>query len=236
MKQSGRREPRHQRGILDRVPEPPAAPAELIIGPVAASGDPQREEDPRGQHPRPHRASERRADFAGQERRDRDAERDRQADIAEVERRRVEGQAGVLEQGVQPPALDRRRVEPRERVRGEQQEGVEAEPDGGLGAKCSDQHRFAKSLAEQRDPRSRGGQHADPQQHRALVIAPCAREFVNPRLGAVAVGRDQCDRQVGAQEHGDEQGEGQQGENALRDGDRTNGRASHDTSGVTDAK
>ena len=39
----------------------------------------------------------------------------------------MEGEAGVLEQRVEAPALDRRRVEPRERVRGEQQEGVEAE-------------------------------------------------------------------------------------------------------------
>ena len=51
----GRRQPRHQRGILDRVPEPPAAPAELVIGPVAAGGDAERQEDPGAQHPRPHR-------------------------------------------------------------------------------------------------------------------------------------------------------------------------------------
>ena len=37
-------------------------------------------------------------DFAGEQRADGEAERDRQADIAEVERRRMEGQAGVLEQ------------------------------------------------------------------------------------------------------------------------------------------
>ena len=64
MEQGGRREPRHQRGILDRVPEPPAAPAELVIGPIAAGGDAERQQDPGAEHPWPHRPRERRADFA----------------------------------------------------------------------------------------------------------------------------------------------------------------------------
>ena len=127
MEQRGRRQPRHQRGVLDRVPEPPAAPAELVIGPVAARGDAERQQDPRAEHPRPHRAGEPAIDFAGEQRADREAEGDREADIAEVERRRMEGQAGVLQQGVEPLPFERRRVQPRERVRGDQQEGVEAE-------------------------------------------------------------------------------------------------------------
>ena len=57
------------------------------------------------EHPRPHRPRQRRADLARDQRADREAERHRQADIAEVERRRMEGEAGVLEQGVEPPAL-----------------------------------------------------------------------------------------------------------------------------------
>ena len=110
MEQGGRRQPRHQRGILDRVPEPPAAPAQLVISPVAARGDAKRQEDPARQHPWPHRPRQRRVDLAGEQRADREAERHRQADIAEVERRRMEGEAGVLEQGVEAPALDRRRI------------------------------------------------------------------------------------------------------------------------------
>src|SRR4051795_1424325 len=31
--QSRPAEPRHERGVLHRIPEPPAAPAELVIGP-----------------------------------------------------------------------------------------------------------------------------------------------------------------------------------------------------------
>ena len=102
MEQRGRREPRHQRGVLDRVPEPPAAPAELVIGPVAARGDAERQEYPCRQHPGPHRPRERGPDVARHQRADREGERDRQADIAEVERRRMEGEAGVLQQRVEP--------------------------------------------------------------------------------------------------------------------------------------
>ena len=50
------RQPRHQRGVLDRVPEPEAAPAELVIGPVGAHRDAEGEEHPGGQRPRPHPA------------------------------------------------------------------------------------------------------------------------------------------------------------------------------------
>ena len=41
--QRGGRQPRHQRGVLDRVPAPVAAPAEGLVGPVAAEHDRQPE-------------------------------------------------------------------------------------------------------------------------------------------------------------------------------------------------
>ena len=63
------REPRHQGGILDRIPEPPAAPAELVIGPVRPHRDAEREEDPGGERPRPHEARPRRIDAALDQRR-----------------------------------------------------------------------------------------------------------------------------------------------------------------------
>ena len=34
MQKGSCREPRHQRGVFDRIPEPPAAPAQFVIGPV----------------------------------------------------------------------------------------------------------------------------------------------------------------------------------------------------------
>ena len=109
MEQGGRGEPGHQRGVLDRIPEPPAAPAELVIGPVGAGGDAEGEEDPGAEHPGPHRAGEGRADVARDQGADREGEGDRDADIAEIEGRRMEGEARVLEQRIEAVALDRRR-------------------------------------------------------------------------------------------------------------------------------
>ena len=56
MEQRRTGEPRHQRGVLDRIPEPVAAPAELVIGPVRAAGDAERQAHPGAEHPRPHPA------------------------------------------------------------------------------------------------------------------------------------------------------------------------------------
>ena len=49
-------EPRHEGRVLDRVPEPNPAPAELVIGPPRAQGDAEREAHPGGERPRPHPA------------------------------------------------------------------------------------------------------------------------------------------------------------------------------------
>ena len=60
------------------------------------------------EHPWAHGAGEIGRDVAGQQRADREAEGDRQADIAEVERRRMEREADVLQQRVEPLPLRRR--------------------------------------------------------------------------------------------------------------------------------
>ena len=44
MDQRGAGQPRHQRGVLDRIPEPPAAPAEFVIGPPRAHRDAEGQE------------------------------------------------------------------------------------------------------------------------------------------------------------------------------------------------
>ena len=51
----------------------------------------------------------------------------------------MEGEARVLEQRVEAVALDRHRAEAGERVGGEEQEGVEAEPDRRLRGQRRDQ-------------------------------------------------------------------------------------------------
>ena len=128
VQQRGAGQPGHERGVLDRVPEPPAAPAELVVGPPAAERDAERQRDPGRQRPGPHPARPGGVDPALDQRRDRERVGGREADIAEIEHRRMEGEAGVLQDRVQALAVERRRVEAQERVRGEQHEGEEARP------------------------------------------------------------------------------------------------------------
>src|SRR4030095_15564257 len=68
----------------------PAAPAKRIIGPIAAGGDAEGQQDPRRKHPWPHRPGDCRADIATDQPSDSQAEGDRKADIAEVKGRRME--------------------------------------------------------------------------------------------------------------------------------------------------
>ena len=48
--------PGHEGRILNRIPEPPAAPAEFVIGPVGAERNAEREENPRSRGPGAHPA------------------------------------------------------------------------------------------------------------------------------------------------------------------------------------
>jgi hypothetical protein len=58
----------------------------------------------------------------------------------------MEGQARVLKERVKASALQGRRVQPRERVRSEKQEGVKSERQSSLRAKSGDK-RSARKLA-----------------------------------------------------------------------------------------
>ncbi len=125
--QRGADEPRHEGRVLDRVPEPPAAPAELVVGPPAAEHDADREEAPRRGRPRPRPARPGRIEPAAEQRGDRERERDREADVAHVEHRRVDHHARVLQQRIQIAPVGRRREQALERIRRRQHE--EQEPD-----------------------------------------------------------------------------------------------------------
>ena len=51
-------QPRHERGVLDRIPAPVTAPAEYLVCPVAADEDARTEECPRDERPAPHWSEE----------------------------------------------------------------------------------------------------------------------------------------------------------------------------------
>jgi hypothetical protein len=128
----------------------------------------------------------------------------------------MERQARILEQRIEPLPVLRRRIEPHERVRGESEEGVEAQPDRRLRAERRRQRRARQPPLECiATPAPASREHGHPEQHRAFVIAPRARHLVDQRLHRMAVGRDEQHRHVAAHEQGDQQPERQQGQQPL---------------------
>ena len=108
VQEGGADEPGHERGVLDRIPPPEAAPADLDVGPVGAEQHPDAEERPGGQRPAPGRHDPALVGLPGQQRGHRVGERHREPDVAEVQHRRVDDHVGVLQRRVQAVAVGRR--------------------------------------------------------------------------------------------------------------------------------
>ena len=215
MKQRRGGQPGHQTGVLRRVPEPPAAPAQLVISPIGPGGDAQGEEYPRAQHPGSYHPRKVRRHLPRQQRAHREAERHRQADIAAVERGRMHRQADVLQQRVEPQPLGRRRIEPLERVRGHQQEGVESQAHEGLRGERRQQGLFRQAPLHQRDEAAGQRHHRDPQQHRAFVVAPGTGDLKDQRLFRMGILRHQRHRKIGPREEQHQRAERERAEQRL---------------------
>ena len=114
----------------------------------------------------------------------------------------------VLEDRIEALAIERRRVEAQERVRGQQHEGEEADPDQGLHREHPCLEGGRQVAPEQRDAAAVEREDPDPQHERALVVAPRGGDLVDQRLGGVRVGRDVGDREVGRREGMDQRAEG----------------------------
>ncbi len=103
MQQRRARKPRHEGGVFNRIPKPPAAPAEFVISPPAAQGDAAGQRTPRPQNPGPHPTAPNRINPAFDEGRDGKRKRRRETDIAQIEERWVKGEARVLQQRIEAP-------------------------------------------------------------------------------------------------------------------------------------
>ena len=232
VQQRGADEPRHQRRVLDRIPEPPAAPAELVIGPVRAHRDAEGETHPGDEQPRPHPARPGGIDPPLDQGGDREGERDREADIAEIEHRRMDGEADVLQHRIEVAAFERRGIEAQERVRRRQDEEVERGGDPGLHREHGRLEGRRDVVAEQRDEGAEQGEDEHPQQHRAFVVAPGAGELVDQRHRRVRILEHVADREVGADVARDERGEGKRDEAELRDRNRLGDRHQRGVAGA----
>ena len=197
MQQRGACQPGHEGGIFDRVPEPEAAPAKLVIGPVGAHRDAACQEYPGGQHPGAHPARPRGVDPSFDQSRDSEREADRKPDIAQIKQRRVHRETDVLQHRVEVASFDRRGVQPCERVGRHQNEKQECRADPTLHTKHIGTQRCGQIGTEQSNHRAEQHQYQHPQKHRAFVVPPRAGHFVEKRLQRMGVFPDIRDGKVG---------------------------------------
>ncbi len=125
-----------------------------------------------------------------------EGERNGRADIAEVEERRVEGEAGILQKRVQVTPILRQRPDAHEWVGGEDGEEQEA---GRHHAEHGEHAGLQRRRQVPPEARHRAGAHGEdqhPQHHRAFVVPPRARELVEHRLQRVAVLVDVLHREI----------------------------------------
>ena len=158
--------------------------------------DAARQEQPRQQRPAADRVDPSGVELARDQRADRERERDGDARVAEVEHRRMDRHAGVLELRVQAAAVRRDEAEPRERVRGEHHHGDEERRDRADDARHVG-HQFAV-LAAVGEHRERAPRRDDdrPEQQRALLPGVERRPRVVDREVAAGVGGDVLDAEI----------------------------------------
>ncbi len=207
VQEGGAGQPRDQGGVLDRVPGPVAAPAEFAVGPAGSERQADGQEDPGDQGEAAGRADPAGVEAAGDQGADRECERDREEDVAGVERRRMHRHRRMAEQRRQPGALGRHRVGGGERPavgareedpgdhQAEEEDGDAGEDRRGPG------HDLAVTVAGDVEDGRRGDrEHERPEQQRAGLAAPEGGELVEQRRRRRGVVGDERDGQVGADE------------------------------------
>ena len=98
----------------------------------------------------------------------------------------MDREADVLQHRVEILTLDRRRIQPRERIGGDQdeeQEGGRIQACTARTVACSDIGRFS---AEGRNQRAEQRQDQHPEEHRALMIPPYSGDLVEQRLSSAS--------------------------------------------------
>ena len=215
MQEGGRREPRHQRRVLDRIPGVVATPADLLVGPVRAEQLADAERRPGDERPAARGDDPPLVRATGEQRAHREGERDRQPDVAEVEQRRVGHHVRVLEARVQAGPVRRRRpawrtASPRRRA-GTRRRPRRRRPPGRPRRRDR-----ARPAVEQDRSRSVAGQDQQPEEERSLLPAPEGGDRVAGRQLAARVLRDVDEREVVADERReeDDRGDGARDEGA----------------------
>ena len=207
MNQRGTGEPRHERGVFNRIPEPPAAPAEFVIRPPAAKRDANCQKQPRPGRPRSCPARPGLVQVSAQHGRNGERKSHREADITDVKNRRVYCQPGILQQRIQVRAVKRRRNQPFKWIRGQQSKQQESTTQESQYADYPGPERLRQFLAVAADSYCPGRQNDDPQEQRAFMRAPDRRKFVNRRQCELRMICNVFDRKIAVQKGPAEAGE-----------------------------
>src|SRR6201988_661697 len=105
MKEGGADQPRHQRSVLDGIPSPIAAPSEDSVGPVGSEKNSAGQESPGHHGPAARDVNPFLAGILHDECAERERERDREADVSEIEHGRMNHHLGILQERVQAAAI-----------------------------------------------------------------------------------------------------------------------------------
>ena len=120
VEESGCHQPRHKRGVFNRIPKPPATPAQFVIGPPGSEHDTEGQKNPGNQRPRPRPPGPGGIEGAPEEGGNRKTEGNGKSHIAHVQHWRMDGHAEILQQRIEVVAIGRHRHQTIEGVRGQQ--------------------------------------------------------------------------------------------------------------------
>ena len=99
----------------------------------------------------------------------------------------MNGETDVLQHRVEVLPFRRRRIEPQERIRGEDDEGEEGHGDQALNAEHARLQSRRQAVPEKRHKSAEDREDEGPEKHRAFMIAPDARDLENERDGRMGI-------------------------------------------------
>ena len=213
MEERGGREPRERARVLHRIPTPPAAPAQFLVGPDHPESQAEREEEPGKHRPAADGAEPRVVQVAGNQRRHAERKRNRQTHQPRVERRRMDHHVRVLQQWVEPAPI-RRRLQQigGERVVVQDHHAQEEHLHHGDG-RDDVRDQLAVPLPVRVDgDRAENREQEDPEHDRSVQAAPVRRQLVEQRLNRVGVAVDVADRVIADDERADDDRRGERHE------------------------
>jgi len=203
-------QPWHQRGILDRIPTPEAAPAQFVIRPLAAQQNSNAQKHPGHHGPPACRANPSVAKLLGEHRRHGEREWNRKAHEAQIQHGRMDHHVGILKQRIETAPVgghkrDGRRLRLQndgliEWIHRKQMHGCEEQ-------RCRHQHRgdvghhgavFAPVLNDHQRRINR--QQPAPEEQRPFLAAPNGADLEVDRQVAIGMRGDVFDGKVADRE------------------------------------